>query len=244
MDYINNTGEEFLFLRFILIGILIFALFRGIWYLSPLILRRQKSRLLIRRYLPLAETLFWVVFLSWFSIRFAVADPLFGILILFVLGAILFWLSKFGLKDMIAGMLLRLTSHYKTGDLLQFSGQEGRLKNWTLLAMELETSNGEVLRMPYSKIISESQLKTETKQYSSAYHFSLTIISDDDPTLVAEKISQYILKLPWSSVHQKPEVVLMEHHKDKLKFQISCYPLEKAFSKRIEEKVIEQFVVE
>lgn len=236
-----GTNEQFLFLRFIISGIIIFVVFRGIFYFLPIIFRQKIVRKRVSQYLPFAQTMFWILFLCWYLIQFSTANLLFSIVVMIALLGILFWLSKFALKDILAGMILRLTSGFKVGDVLRVAGQGGKLKNWTLLALELETTEGEIVRFPYSNLISESIVKAETKQFSSAFSFNFELSGEADLKIIPEQVSKYIVGLPWSSIHQKPEVSVTVQ-KDKQRIcQITCFPIEKAFSKKIQEMVIGKF---
>lgn len=229
------------FIRFIIFGILIFSLFRILRYFLPYLIKSKRSELRMKQVLPLSETIVWLLFMSVYIVRFYAQQNIYAIIILFVLLIIIFWISRFMIKDMIAGLIFRISGKLKEDDIIKTDEISGTIKKFRFDCLEIESKEGQLVFIPYSQIAGNAIYKNESAGQSSAYVFHLICSDKNDIEKLSVEIKNYILSLPWSSITNKPQVNLAEHTNAQYKLEIGCYPVDKAYAKKIEKWVLEKF---
>lgn len=238
---ISNPTWQSLFISFIVLSLVLVFLFRLLRYVIPLFARKNKTTERIHRILPVIEISVWFTFLSWFVFRFAEIKQAYAIIILTILIFLIFWISKFLLKELIAGIIFRSTGHYSQGDHINFQGQTGIIRRFRVNFIEAETPEGEILFIPYSQLAEEATIKKEGKEQTSAYTFLLETFRELSVDEMIQNVRSFILSLPWSSVKKMPGVILVEESEDQYLFEITVYPVQKNMAKKIEYELIKKY---
>jgi hypothetical protein len=234
---------QLLFIRFLIVGILLFLLFRLVFYLFPILLKNKKADHRIRRLLPFAEAATWLAFFSWYSLKFYALFSVYTLVVLGFLFIIFFWISRFLVKELIAGMVFRVSARFSEGDRIQTKQYTGTIKKYHFDAIELEAADGQIIFIPYSQLAGEVTIKKESAGQTTAYSFRLITYAKDESVDMAEEIKFLLLSLPWSSVHTPPQVNLVEQAGNQYKFDVTCYPVDKSYAKKMEQRVLDKFGV-
>jgi len=240
MQQLTQNWQD-VFIGFSILGILLFLIFRLLHYLLPILLKNKKALYRVKRFLPVIETVSWLSFLSWYSIKFYAQYNIYTLVILLAILVIAFWVSRFLIKELIAGALFRGSARFHEGDRIQTNQYSGTIKKFHFDTIEIEAGDGQIVFIPYSKLSGKITIKNESVGQTSAHTFQLKVISSAEPEIISGHINSFLLSLPWSSVTTSPQVILIEQEGEKYVFDITCFPVEKSYAKKMEQKVLDKF---
>lgn len=229
-----------LLLRFIGWGLLIFLVFRLLRFAFPYILVREKLRKQVMKYFPVVELITWMLYLSWFVFRFYEAEEIFVVVTLALLLVLLFWISRYWIRDLVAGVIFRSSTRLKSGDNLQFDEMEGTIRKFGSYSVELETRDNQLVYIPYSKLVDTIHIKSERTGHSQGYTFELECSSRKEIPQLIRSIRTIILATPWVSVTRMPVIHLKEQKEGNYRFDITVFPTEKSLAAKIEQRVKER----
>lgn len=242
MQQLTQNWQD-VFIGFLILGILLFLFFRLLQYVVPLLLKNKKGIDKLKRFLPIIETAAWLTFFSWYSLKFYAQYNIYTIVILGIIAIIAFWISRFLLKELIAGVVFRMAARFNENDSIQTSHYSGTIKKFHFDSIELEAGDGQIIFIPYSKLSGEVTIKNESVGQTTAHSFQLVTTTAIEPEIVSEKITSYLLSLPWSSVNNHPQAILADQEAGQYKFDITCYPVDKSYAKKIEQRILAKFGV-
>lgn len=238
---LQNTNWQNFFFDFILAGLILFVIFKIIRFLLPILVKSFKKASPVISYFPIFETAGWLFFFSWYTFRFAEIKSIYALVIASVLLVIIFWISRFFLKDLIAGLIYRSSDRFKPGDQLNLDEWKGTIKKFRLTVLEIESSEGNTLFIPYNKLIDAVNIRSDRTDQTASYTFLLEtkLTKSLDETL--GDIKYYILSLPWSSVQKSPQLVLREQSDERLLVEVTVYPVDKTYTKKIENEITKKY---
>ena len=238
---ITGPDPSHLFLRFIGWGVVLFLMIRLLRFLLPILLYKEKSRSILLKIFPVAELIFWLIYLSWFVFLFFEADELYVFVVLAILLMVLFWISRFWVKDLIAGVIFRSSTRLKVGDLLHFEELKGTIKKFGNYSVELETQDNQTVFIPYGKLVDAVNIKSERTGQSSGHTFTLETDKSADLSEITGLLKATILATPWVSAARMPVINLVSQTDDAYHFEITVYPIDKTFVGKIEKLVKEKY---
>lgn len=240
MEITNTIGSQF-FGRFILLAILILIFFRLLKFGLSVILKQKKNSSLIRTYFPLVELISWIIFFVLYLFLFFSIKSAFAYILVGIIFFLLYFVMIFGVKDLIAGVFFKSRNKFIVGDILEFDGKKGIVKNLGHNYIEIETGDGQTQFIPYTKLIFSITKKGESTGQSSGYSFLLETASDKDVLEITKQIRTAIISLPWSSVQRMPLINLQKQSGSTSIFEITVYPVDSSFSVKIEKYIVEKF---
>ncbi|MEZ5082549.1 MAG: mechanosensitive ion channel [Bacteroidales bacterium] len=238
---LHYTNWQAIFFNFILVGLILFGFFRFIRFLLPILVKNFKKAPYLLSYLPLVETSGWLFFFSWFTFRFAEIKSIFAWVLAAVLGILIFWLSKFFIKDLLAGLVFRTSGRFKVGDRIMCDNVKGLVKKFSLNELEVESTDGSTMFIPYSKLTEAINIKSESTDQASSFSFSFEVKRIHSPEITVYEISNFVLSLPWSSIQKNPVVVVKEKTDKFFIVDVIAFPVDKGFAKKIENETTKKF---
>jgi len=238
---ITGPDPAHLFIRFIGWGVAIFLLLRLLRFLLPPLLHKEKPRRVLSRFFPVAELVVWLIFFSWFAILFSKTEEIYAYVVLAILFLMLFWIFRYWVKELIAGVVFRSSSHLKVGDILHFEDLKGTIRKFGNYSVDLETQDNQVIFIPYSKLADAVNIISEPTGLSQGYTFTLVCEKVEEQAELMHKIKATILASPWVSANRTPTIRLANQDSTSLEFEITVYPIDKSFTGKIENLVTEKF---
>jgi small-conductance mechanosensitive channel len=241
MEFLNSNWEN-IYTRFLLWAILILVIFRLLGFGIHVLIRDEKLKLKINRLLPPIELSVWSMFIVWFMFIFAEVRSLFSLVLLAILLTIIYFLFRFWLSDLIAGVIFKTKRIYHKGDFIQIGNHHsGQIKKLGNNCIEIETQDGKTIYYPYTKILNKVSLKSESTERISGYTIDLKVRSSENINDITNKIRKYILALPWYATQNPPIIKLIEQDQDLIVFKITFYPTDKSFAIKIKQMIIGKF---
>ncbi len=225
----------------ILLAIGLFAFFRLMTWLVPLLVLNARRRRYAWRYAALAELFLWIFFLVW-SVNFLshnnelYALGLFLILFLFTL-----YSAWIGLKDFVSGALFKSTGNFSINESIRVGEYSGRVIRFGRTGLVLETGSGETIFIPYTYLSGKVIVKSHPAETILSYTFRMEVPGTAYLPDTINDIRTYILTLPWSSLVKEPQVKAAGETKNGQLLEITVFSIEKDYFMEMENLVKERF---
>lgn len=229
------------FFDFLVGGVIILSIFRVIQFILPVFLTRSRRYRSILKSFPIIETVVWVLYLSWYTFRFAEIRSVYAFVVIALLLVLFFWISRFFIKELVAGIIFKASGKFREGEVIIHGSIKGSIKRFGLQSIEVESQDGQIIYIPYSTLADSPAIKHESTEKSAAFTFSLTVKAELPREDTATNIRHYLLSLPWSSSQKAPLAVVREQVEDQYQVEVTAYPIEKAFGKKIEQICRQKF---
>ncbi|MEZ5198886.1 MAG: mechanosensitive ion channel [Bacteroidales bacterium] len=240
MDSIGSKWQV-LFFSFILWGLLIYLVFRLFNYGLNTYLQKKKYFQSLSKSTPIIEIIAWLLYFGWWLQKFYEAKTFFVLIVIGILALLLFWLSKYWLKDLIAGIVFKSTKQLKEGDTLQVEELNGVIKKFLKTTIVIESKGGQTIILPYSNIIGKTNIKSEDTEKSYGFSFELKLAGQGGIEIDPEEIRAFIISLPWNSTLKPPIVNLVIETMDDRIFDVTVFPIDKSYYSKIERHVKSKF---
>ena len=242
---INENNWQGIFINFVLIGIILLLLFRVLRYSLPMLVKSTKRRDFIKRQLPVIEITLWFLFLSWFTFRFAQMLELYALIVAGLLFLLIFWFSRYFLRELIAGILFKSGRRYKKGDSITVAGHTGKIQNFGLELLEIEGVDGQTIFIPYSKLVGDAiHSRSESSEKSSSHTFSLKINWQGNFAELEKELQAFALTLPWVSLIKPLQTTLLDQDGDTMHINLTVYLIDHDFAINVQKSFDEKFTSE
>ena len=192
---------------FVLVGLLIFGLFRG---LRVLISRRlgltRERRATIQRAMPAVEALAYLVY-ALSALPLVLDDhPEVTAIALSAVFATIIAVSWFALRDFTAGVFVKSGQLCTVGDYVRFGAIEGRVIRLDLRTLAIETRTGDEAIIPYSQLSGQSLVRTPIPDGAFRHAFAVAAPPGLAASAAEETIRRHALCSHWSSIAREPQV--------------------------------------
>jgi len=188
------------------------------------VIRKERIHDLIKFYNPLFRNLAWILFAVNAIYRLAKINPVVSLAVIGVLIA-LGWKS---IRNFVQGTIFKFQKGDIVGQRLKLKNYSGVVKEMKHTKLELNTQNGEIIQIPYNKIISEVTIKPIATKYLKTGSIIIDLPEGSD---VEQRKSEYKKRLfnsPWVISHKgiKIEHLKLKKGKQQLKIAFSVLHLE------------------
>ncbi len=236
-NIINLNSPEVILYKYIILGLLIFFLFKLLKSLVPIAINNREIRRFLYKAIPLLEIKVWIFFAIITTLKFQKDFPIFAYTIFFVLIiAIIYW-AWFSLKDYIAGLIFRAKGEFYRGETLLFRDMQGIIRDFGLQTIEIETPSGKTILIPYSDLISDIYGKTEQGETTISHVFTIKLDKTIPVPETIEDIRTFILQLPWSSLQRMPHIRVSREYETYYMIEIVVYAIERDYFFTIEDAI-------
>ncbi len=235
-----SVTSNYLFRFFIIIAFL-FLFFRIISYVLPLVFKNQRYYKLFKKYVHGIEIFVWIIFLSKAYYKLSISNQVFSIVSLIIIIILVLYFSWYALKDYVAGVIFKTCGNVYINDNVRIYKYTGKIVKFAYRTLSIETTKGEIVYIPYSKITSNSVVKMNLAEAIKSYSFKLKIKKTNSLVDTIENIKKSIINLPWSSVKKKPGVYPIEETNTNIIFDITVYAIEDDYFYNIENYIKEKF---
>ncbi len=190
------------------------------------------------QYFPVIQGFIWFVFgvCSLFMIfksrSFVQALAIFFCLVFLV------WISWFALRDLVAGLILRLQGAFPVNKRVSIKELNGRVRKLGSLSFELETYQGELISIPYSQVFHAIRIKPNQEEAVKSHSLTLVLPRKHSLSDTVEKVRLSILHAPWSSLLKKPHVEVLEETPDTFRLRLVLYSFQGLYFQKIKEYVL------
>ncbi|MDY0200332.1 MAG: mechanosensitive ion channel domain-containing protein [Bacteroidales bacterium] len=193
-------------LYFLLFAVVIFLVLR---YLSRWLANVSTSswlhNLLVRLF-PLIEFIVWFAFGLWVFNNLLGSYSYYHIIIVSLALAIVLILGWYFLRDFISGIILKTEIPFEKQQRIGVGGVDGILVKVGYRSLEIETTNNQRIKIPYSKLASSSIHLFNQNEYTHSHKVTFKVDCDKPIHEIEANISRFLLLLPWVAPSSEPNV--------------------------------------
>ncbi len=224
--------------------ILAFVLFLALRFISRLAstvpAKKSIHKFLLRAF-PMVEFIIWIAFGLWILNYFFEDNSFYGILVSIAAGSLIFLLGWYFLRDFVAGIILKTEIAFEVNQRIKTSQHEGILRKLGYRSIEIETENGEQIKIPYGMITANAIVLQNLDESSHGSETSLRVTSSVPVQEMMDRISKEILLLPWSSINHEPIIRVSQQEASFNLFLVHFYSLSKRHTSLISQHLKNTF---
>ncbi|RLD61616.1 MAG: hypothetical protein DRJ05_02210 [Bacteroidetes bacterium] len=238
---LNISGNTIF--RLLLSTLALFIFFRFVDYLFKVFRNKSPRVKSFSHFLPIVEMFAWILFLIWAANFFIEENRILAIGVLTILVFVLFWISRYAIKNIIAGVLFRFQGNYSVGDFLRTKDYSGKIQQFTFFSLQITTKDGHSVFIPFSKLMDEVNVRYDMEVLKAGYNFKIMTPKDVGPDEMAEKIKLALLSMSWISVKQMPQIKQVYSDGPSYSFEIILFAVNNKYALKTENEIGERFAV-
>ncbi|MFO7658924.1 MAG: mechanosensitive ion channel [Bacteroidales bacterium] len=186
-----------IYMKVFAVAIALYLILRFISTYFRVLTEKRKIRKIFLKIFPVAQMLLWVVFAFWaFEQLFIgrVAYPvLTGSLIILMVGLF----GWYFLRDFISGIILKAENAFEAGQQIRTAEVSGTIKKLDYRSMGIVTSEGEIVKIPYTLLTSQKIVKPADTGNWVEQLIRLKISSGYPPEKIQNMLEIRIHEMPW-----------------------------------------------
>jgi small-conductance mechanosensitive channel len=194
----------------ITIGLVLFVNIRILMYFTRIASKRTQINKLLIRIIPVFEFILWTAYVFWAAyVLFEEYSFLPALLAVmgFILSIAIGW---YIVRDLVSGMILKTENVFETGQYLKTDFSEGMIKKIGYLSLEMETTKGETIKIPYSKLSNQILIRPQKESSNKYALITLEISKKHNHTDIKEKLPKALNSTPWVIYSRPPEVIISQ----------------------------------
>ncbi len=212
-------------IRYLIFAIALFAVLRFTMRLIKSLSAHKNVKRILLRTFPLVEFVIWLGFGFWVLSQVYSDYEYYYLLMSATAGSLVLIVGWYFLRDFIAGIILKTEISFETNQQIRTPQEEGTLKKLGYRSIEIESSNGELVKIPYSQLATNS-IHLQNIDETMQGHETIVSISSKVPIQEAkDNLSREILLLPWASITHQPAIKLVEQRSDKNTYQVHFHSI-------------------
>ena len=236
-EVLNFDFSELILLLIVPIGVMIYFLLK----ILKVNISNSRFNRKYKNYFLLFEIIVWLLF-GWWSFKVIYGNTdYYSILIVAILFIVLFWIGWFLAKDFIAGTVLKLSDNYQEGQFFRLNDIEGHIAQINYLHLNIRQENGEIIKIPFSKILGSVHHKSFLDDKTKQYKFEIIIDKQETLDETREKIRKNILLSAGVNIKKEPLISLKLSSETKWNFDITYFILDEQYCELIENNVKSSF---
>ena len=228
-----------LFMYLVLPGVVILTFFTAIKLFYRRFWKRRFLKSRLEKFLPVIEVVVWLIFASWVVIYFLKNPTWRAIFLLTLCAALLIIISWVAMRDIFAGIILRLDSSFNLNEWIKIKDIEGKIVKLGYRTFELETGTGEMVSIPYSRVSDQIRTKPGVSEKIKSHSFSVNLPKTYAIDDIIKKLRFTLANAPWSSLKKLPTVKFIKETNDRYQFEIIIYSMKVSYFQHIK-KVLEE----
>ncbi len=112
-----------------------------------------------------------------------------------------FWFAG---RDMAGGLFFRIRNDIREGTTVSFGPHRGKILSAGITSILLRNDSGDLLRIPYSKVLNEEVSVLPETNLMSSHSFSVSVRPGDGNEDIFALIRSIIVSSPWVSINTEP----------------------------------------
>ena len=112
------------------------------------------------------------------------------------------------LRDVAAGLIFAAERPFDVGDVVRVAGIEGQVRGLRLRFLELDTSDGRRVQIPYREVVGTTDVRSGGARVANAVRLDLDLPATVDPTRALDAARELAASSPWAVLAAPPRVQL------------------------------------
>ncbi|MCF8368867.1 MAG: mechanosensitive ion channel [Bacteroidales bacterium] len=228
----------------LLIGIAVFLLLKALnatnnYFAKQFAKWTQKINLA-----PAVEFIVWLIFIFW-SIDFLFKNKLYyQYLVISIVIIVVIFLAWFVVKDFIAGIVFKVQNDLQFNSHIQLGKITGTIKSQHLTHLKVETSLGQVVKIPYSRLNQEVISEILDSSMVEEFKFQVQSGKGKSKQEIEDMIEFLVINSPWSSSNSSPIIKLISEKEDKFTFEVQVNTLNHKHMRQLEKSITAQLLAD
>ena len=182
-----------------------------------------------------AELIIWLIYIFWaldflFSGKFYYTYVVYAIILIIVVSV-----AWFLLKDIFSGIIFRFKHNLKNDSYVRAGDLSGRIKSQHLTYLKIMTDDGQIIRIPYSRIVNEVITELAYPDALKEHVLHLRVDLSAGNTSASESlIRTEVLNAPWSNLKEEPVIKFLKENDDGYFFEVSLLSINRKHIEFIE----------
>lgn len=193
------------------------------------------------RSFPVIEFVLWIIFSFWASSMVFGEQAFFPFMQTSIVILLLIVLGWFLLRDFFAGIVLKTENAFELNEVIKTKFVEGKLIKLGSRSLELETENGQLVRIPYSRLSNEPIVRMPRGNNFIGHEMALDIPKNAPLSQIQDQLRMFILAQPWVSVSKEPVIKLIDETPDLFHFKIQFFIISDRHAPQMEDRISKQF---
>ena len=233
IDLLKFEFSEFSFVSVIIITLLLILAFKII---NRVFISKSNNRL-IKKNFSYFELIVWFFFILW-SINSVLKDTFYHMVAILSLFAILVgWLGWFAGRELIAGIMLRLTDNYQVGQNIRMQQLDGIINHIGFLSLSVQGDEGTIIKVPWSRISGQIYSKGIREDKSNRHTFTVNIPAAVKITELEQKVTQAVLLSAGSAIDKEPVIRQITQLENSSEYQVTVFAINPEYFQSIEQNV-------
>lgn len=174
-------------------------------------------------FLTAFEFIIWLSYVYWATDHLFREKFYFQYLIFAIIFIVAGFLSWFLLSDIIAGVVFKSKHNFKRGSFISTGPFKGKVIAQNITFIKLKTEDGQLLRIPYSKI-NQSVISEMPHTEASRKHILNLQISHEINKKEAESLIRLaIINSPWSNLKEEPAINFIKDDEESHQFEVMLF---------------------
>lgn len=186
-----------IYIKVFAVAIALYIILRFISTYFRVLTEKRKIRKIFLKVFPVAQMLLWVVFAFWaFEQLFIgrVAYPVLTGSLIILMAGLFGW---YFLRDFISGIILKAENAFEAGQQIRTAEVSGTIKKLDYRSMGIVTSEGELVKIPYTLLTSQKIVKPADTGNWVEQLIRLKISSGYPPEKIQNMLEIRIHEMPW-----------------------------------------------
>lgn len=224
----------------VLIGIIIYVLLKILNTVYIYINKKYTKWTRKLNFIPALEFITWLIFIFW-SIDYLFKNKMYyQYLVISIVIIVVVFLAWFVVKDFIAGIVFKVQNDLQENNNIQFGKIAGTIKSQHLTHMKIETSTGQLIKIPYSRLNQEVISEISDSITYEEFKFKVTTNKTLSKQDTEENIRFLVINSPWSNFNKSPVIKLISDNENTFTFDILVNTLNNKHMRQVEKSVSEQ----
>ncbi|RMH73959.1 MAG: hypothetical protein D6675_01135 [Gemmatimonadetes bacterium] len=232
--------SEFLLVEFLLLGVILFISFRLLQTVLHRADLKKPYRLRLGQGFLVVEMLVWLIFSFQMLKSLFRESPQLAYLLLGVMVAVGIGSVWFAIRDIAAGIILKSEDVYQVGDWLEWDTYQGYIRTLGFRILEIETHDGERVKIPYSTISQGVIKKTSPIETEKTYVFQLQVPASQVNPEFLSWLREIILNFPAASLKREPRLKSVRQTADVVEFEVTVYSFHDRYFHEMERQIKDQ----
>ena len=161
---------------------------------------------LLVRLFPLFEFIVWFAFGLWVFNKLLGDYSYYHVIIVMLAIGMMLIVGWYFLRDFISGIILKTEIPFEKKQRIGIDRINGILVKVGYRSIEVETTNNQRIKIPYSKLAASSIHLFSQNEYIHSHEFSFKMLSEKPVHEIEESILTFLLLLPWIAPSREPSV--------------------------------------
>lgn len=227
--------SEFKISEISFIGVFIMAVLLALFLKAiHLFILRKITNKRIRSYYPLFEVIIWFSFILW-AINVLLKESYYLMIAILAMSVIIIaGLGWFVIMDLFAGIVLRISDSFYSGQSFRVEQYSGRIIKVEMLSISVQQEDGTILKIPWRKIKGQIYIKGPTEEIVNRQRFLVEVKQKYPLEIVYQKIKEAVLLSVGAVINKEPQIKLVGSTNQEWQLEITAYALNPQYFRTIE----------